>query len=72
MIAKIKKLLNSMLIVSALNVSCLIFMGISPFAIKDVSMLYYLVFISFLYTFLVISFTARIWMLISEKKDLGK
>lgn len=70
MAEKIKKVLGTMLVVSALNISCLMFIAFSPFIAKDISVQYYLVFISFLYSFLVLSLTGQIWMLLTGKKEL--
>ena len=72
MTAKIKKILSTMLVVSALNISCLMFIALSPYIVKDISLQYYLMFISFLYTFLVLSLTGQIWMTLAEKKDTAK
>ena len=68
MAEKIKKVLSTLLVVSALNISCLLFIAFSPFIIKDISMQYNLMFISFLYSFLVLSLTGQIWMLLTGKK----
>lgn len=70
MAEKIKKILNTMLVVSALNISCLMFIAFSPFIAKDATLQYYLIFISFLYSFLILSLVGQIWMVVSGKKEL--